>query len=508
MLSSPAIDRTGKARQPRLLLDLSTSLAWQGRHAVGIVRTEREIAVRLLESPELHVIPVVYRDHSLRVLEPEFARSLVAPVPAAAEPAAAEPGEPRRDAAFDDSGPSAGHRMADPGGNRAWLARLIRPVAAFCRLIARRLVTAGPQRSREELRLSLIYARQAVRHLIYRHAAPVPPPPPVSPPVVTASAPAPDLGLVVHPQRTDVLFLGGLGWDVIDWRRLSLLREATGLRIVSVMYDLIPIKFPEFLGASSDYYLNYFIHMIDNCDKILCISRCTQLDLAEFIDDNRRPALPTEIIYLGANVPAAPDAAEITDPAVRERLRRGRFALAVGTFEIRKNYPLLIDLWEELLPDPAFDLDLVIVGMPGWCVDEAIARLQGLPAFGTRVFWFKRLSDAGLSWLYGHCLVSLFPSLYEGWGLPVVEALQHGRPVIASSRGATPEAGFGVATILDPEDRTAWRAALLAASQGPRQVVEIEPGRLPDWDGTALAVQRGILDMMQIPAMQTGAPCA
>ena len=330
-------------------------------------------------------------------------------------------------------------------------------------------------------------------------------PPAAAAAAVTATAPGPDLGLVVHPERTDVLFLGGLGWDVIDWRRLSLLRAASGMRIVSVMYDLIPIKFPEFLGAPTDYYFNYFVHMIDNCDRILCISRCTQTDLAVFIDDNHRPAVPTEIIYLGANVPAKPDAAEITDPAVRERLRRGRFALAVGTFEIRKNYPLLIDLWEELLPDPTFDLDLVIVGMPGWCVDDVIARLQALPGFGSRVLWFKRLSDAGLSWLYEHCSVSLFPSLYEGWGLPVVEALQHGRPVIASSRGATPEAGFGVATILDPDDRAAWRTALITASRAPRQVIEIEPELLPDWDSTARAVQRGILETMRTRATQTGA---
>ncbi len=145
------------------------------------------------------------------------------------------------------------------------------------------------------------------------------------------------------------------------------------------------------------------------------------------------------------------------------------------------------------LSDPSFDLDLVIVGMPGWCADDVIARLEGLKGFGSRVLWFKRMSDAGLSWLYEHCHVSLFPSLYEGWGLPVVEALQHGRPVIASNRGATPEAGLGLATILDPDDRAGWRAAVIAASRAPRQFINVEPERFPDWDSTVATVKRGIL---------------
>jgi glycosyltransferase involved in cell wall biosynthesis len=306
-----------------------------------------------------------------------------------------------------------------------------------------------------------------------------------------------NLGIVVYPQATDVLFLCGLGWDVIDWRHLSSLRLASGLRIISVMYDLIPIKFPEFLGgAPGDYFYNYFIHIIDNCKKVFCISKRTEADLKEFISDNGRLPVSTEVIYLGANLPAKPDPSEIIDLKVRERLGRGRFALAVGTFEIRKNYSLLIDLWDELLADPSFDLDLVIVGMPGWRTDDVIRKLKKMKGFGLRVLWFKRMSDAGLSWLYEHCHISLYPSLYEGWGLPVIEALQHGRPVIASNRGAIPEAGLGLATILDPDDRAGWRAAVITASRAPRKIISVEPERLPDWESTVAAIKRGIRDAM------------
>ena len=482
MPSSMPHGGTGEARTPRLLLDLSTSLAWQGRHAVGIVRAEREIAVRLLDCPELAVVPVVYHEGQLRALEPAFALGLVTNGPQAEQARNALPAS-----------------ASAPAASRSGLARILAPVAVAARWTARALVNLIPQRAREEFRLSLIHARQTVRLLLYGRGRPAEAPSPAVAAAVEAAGP--DLRLVVHPRGTDILFLGGLGWDVIDWRRLSSLRAETGMAIVSVMYDLIPIRHPELLGAPSSYYFNYFLHVIDNCDRIMCISRRTRADLVAFIEDNGRPAVPTDIVILGANLPERSDAMEIPDAALRERLRLGRFALTVGTFEIRKNYGVLLDLWEELLPDPAFDLDLVIVGMPGWCAEDLIARLEAMPAFGARIFWFRRLSDAGLAWLYENCHVFVFPSLYEGWGLPVVEALQHRRPVIASNRGATPEAGFGVATILDPDDRAAWRDALLATARAPR--ADVDAPALPDWDDTAETVKRSLLAMLRTGA---GAP--
>jgi len=447
------------------------------------------------------VIPVIYHDNTFRALELEFARRLVAPVPASSEvPALSEaPTSSEVPASSEVATSALSHAVGHDAQpvHRKVARAFMRPAARLVRLIARGLINVVPGRSREEVRLSLIHAQQALGQFAYR-GAPVLSSPETQNPAIgypqSTNMRYPQTNIVVYPQSTDVLFLCGLGWDVIDWRSLSSLRLASGLRIISVVHDLIPIKFPQFVDPPSDYLYNYFLHLIDNSDKVFCVSKCTQADLEEFISDNGRSPMPTEVICLGANLPAISDPTEINDLEIRERLRGGRFALAVGTFEIRKNYSLLIDLWDELLADPSFDLDLVIVGRPGWCVDDVIARLEGLRDFGSRVLWFKRMSDAGLSWLYEHCHITLFPSLYEGWGLPVVEALQHGRVVIASNRGGIPEAGLGNATILDPDDRAGWRAAVIAASRAPRQVINVEPGRLPDWDSTVAAVKRGVRD--------------
>ncbi|MGA3006032.1 MAG: glycosyltransferase family 1 protein [Acetobacteraceae bacterium] len=457
--------RMERQNVPRVFFDLSTSFAWRGHTAVGIVRTERELFRHLIGRADLCVIPVLYHDDDFRALAADAALALVTPEtnPHPQSQAGAPPGSP-----------------AATGVERAFLVAMLRPLLGLVRRVAHRLVVALPPTARGDARLAMVHARRAFREVAYRRRG--------ATGGVAMPPGTPDLSLVVYPTATDVLFLAGLNWDVVNWSRIAALRSRTGLRVVSVMYDLIPMKFPEFLPAPQHGYHNCFLHMIDNSDLILCISASTQADLATFVAASGRKPIATEVIHLGADVPAVPDPAEISVPAVRARLARGRFALAVGTLEIRKNYALLVDLWAELMADPAFDLDLVIVGRPGWEADEVIRRLRALPGFGTRVLWFQQLSDAGLSWLYMQCHLVVFPSIYEGWGLPVVEALQHGRPVIASSRGATPEAGFGIATIIDPEDRAGWRTALLAEARTPRRTVTPAAGTLPTWERSAAMI--------------------
>ena len=464
-------------RPLRILLDLSTSLQWRGKHAVGILRTEREIAIRLLDNPAIDVVPVVFHDSSLRALDPEFARELVSPVLAAVQPA--------RIAAAAGVEPPSSPPLLRSMRQKLMIAAT-RAIVRGARALAKRVVRLVPRAAGVELEQSLIHGRQALRNIFYRPASAD-----MVPPNNTASggkhAPI-DLSLIVHPGKDDVLFIGGLGWDVVNCAALALIKARTGFKIATIIYDMIPIKHREFLGGNpKDYFWNYFLHMANLSDHSFCISKCTEADFITFCAESGYPAPRTSILYLGANVPAKADSAEIGDSNLVERLNKGRYALSVGTFEIRKNYKLILSLWPELVEDPNFDLDLVLVGMPGWCVDDIISEMEASPLFNRRIFWFKGLSDAGLSWLYDNCQVFLFPSLYEGWGLPVVEALQHGRPAIVSNRGSTPEAGMGLATIVDPDDREGWvREIRRYATPGRSEVLgSVE---LPTWDGAATAV--------------------
>lgn len=463
------------APRGRIFIDVGTSLAWRDRPAVGIVRAEREILARLLDDPNLAVIPVVIHDGTFRAIDPQLARSLAAPIRGAPveppAPVVLPPGVIAPEAAK----PSLG-------------ARLIGPFGRLLRTGARALLRAVPPVAREDVRLALVHLRQAARKILH-------PPPALLAASAEGGEAAVDFSLRIHPGRDDVLFLCGLTWDVIDWQAVDSLRARSGMRVAAVVYDLIPIKMPEVCHTSTNHmFLNCFLHILDNCNLIMCISQCTRADLLAFAAAEGRPRPHTEVIYLGANVPAAPEPAELIRRGVYQRLVQRRFALAVGTFEVRKNYRVLLDVWDELTADPAFDLDLVIVGWRGWRVNDLIRRIESSRLFGGRIVWLENLSDAALSWLYEACHLFVFPSLYEGWGLPVTEALQHGRPVIASNRGATPEAGFGVATILDPDNLPAWRDAIREAALAPRRSVPVPA--MPSWDDTAAAVTRALLGVM------------
>ncbi len=470
--------------QPRILVDISTSFAWMGKNAVGIVRTEREIAARLLDDDGLDVIPVIYFNGNLYAVDPEQAIKLVRFVAPPVVPPVALP-TTLPVAASDARAATVGARVVGSGKQAV-------------RSIARLGIRLVPGRARDDIRLSLIHAYQALRKVIFGvpDAPLAPPPASVAPPSL---APPPSLPFqiefhfVVHPGPNDILFLGGLGWDVLDCRRIGILRAQSRMKIVSIIYDLIPTKMPQFLaGQPKDYFKNYFLHMVDLCDHMFCISKTTQNDLKEFCAQEQRKCPSTSVICLGANLPAAPSDDEFRDPELKSRLKRRRFALSIGTFEIRKNYGFLLDLWEKLATDESFDLDLVIGGMPGWGTEDLMKRFEGSPLFGKRIFWFKELSDEGISWLYENCHVFVFPSLYEGWGLPVIEALQHRKPVITSNRGAVPEAGLGAAKIIDPDKPEEWMAEIKRHSKRPHPE-EIPAVVIPTWDDTSSSVKSTLL---------------
>ena len=155
-------------------------------------------------------------------------------------------------------------------------------------------------------------------------------------------------------------------------------------------------------------------------------------------------------------------------PSPVEALEGTAFALVVGDLSPRKNVDLLLELWPEIAA--ATNVVLVVVGPDGWRSAATERRLAELVAAQCAVR-LGHVDDAELRWCYEHTRVLLYPSLEEGFGLPVVEALALGTPVIASTDAAVVEAGRGVPIHLDPHDRAAWRSAIIevASSAGPRE---------------------------------------
>ncbi len=131
------------------------------------------------------------------------------------------------------------------------------------------------------------------------------------------------------------------------------------------------------------------------------------------------------------------------------------FILAVGTVEPRKNYPRLLAAYRRLRSHAGVP-QLVIAGRPGWAYGDTLRRIQTEPG----VRYLGHVDEPTLEALYESASVLAFPSLYEGFGLPLLEAMAHGVPAVIGKAGALPELAGGSAIDVDPEDVDAIAGAL------------------------------------------------
>jgi glycosyltransferase involved in cell wall biosynthesis len=177
-------------------------------------------------------------------------------------------------------------------------------------------------------------------------------------------------------------------------------------------------------------------------------------------------------------------------PDELERLPEAGFVLAVGTLEPRKNLPRLVQAYTMLGESLQREHPLVVVGELGWQTGETVAALRSL---GERARVLGHVSDAALAELYRRCGAFCYPSLYEGFGLPVLEAMAAGAPVVTSNVSSLPEVGGEAVEYADPFDAQSIAAALERVLASPARRAELAAaGRARagefSWDATAETV--------------------
>jgi glycosyltransferase involved in cell wall biosynthesis len=148
-----------------------------------------------------------------------------------------------------------------------------------------------------------------------------------------------------------------------------------------------------------------------------------------------------------------------TRPKALAEVRAEGFLLNVGTVEPRKNQHRLADAYARYVARTADPMPLVLAGGRGWLMDGFEAHLEDL-GIADRVILTGYVTDDELVWLYRNCYANLYPSLFEGFGLPVLEGMQMGAPTVASSSSSIPEVAGDAAILLDPTDVEGWAAAL------------------------------------------------
>jgi glycosyltransferase involved in cell wall biosynthesis len=178
------------------------------------------------------------------------------------------------------------------------------------------------------------------------------------------------------------------------------------------------------------------------------------------------------------------------------------FALCVGTIEIRKNGLLLLQVWKRLIDEGLSALPhLVFAGKYGWRISEFKSFLSNNPEVAAKVVVINSPTDTDLAELYAHARFCLFPSFYEGWGLPVGEAAWFDRYVIASSASSVPEVCGQLMDYGAPHDFERWVDLVRRAVREPSYVAQkeaaISAASLRTWAEVAVAL-RNIIE----------APCA
>jgi len=218
-------------------------------------------------------------------------------------------------------------------------------------------------------------------------------------------------------------------------------------RSIITIHDLVFLLYPQFLTKSSARYYGQIDQAVHHTDHIIAVSESTRRDVVRLL------GVPEQMITVIHEAPRRffhllPDVD--LKPRLEKRFSLERdYVLFVGTIEPRKNVPTLLSAFQQVLDHYHPEIDLVLAGARGWLTDEAYALVGRLGLAG-RVHFLGRVSDEELVWLYNAAQMLVLPSFYEGFGLPPLEAMACGAPVIVSNVSSLPEVVGDAGMLVDP----------------------------------------------------------
>lgn len=242
--------------------------------------------------------------------------------------------------------------------------------------------------------------------------------------------------------------------------------SAAGIPGVVTVHDLIFLRHPEFYPAiDAFFYKLKFRKMLREATRIIAISACTKRDILYYGDF---PEDRIDLVYQSCSTRfSQPVSPSLLVEARRKYRLPQRYVLNVGTVEVRKNILLGIRAMAKL---PA-DLHLVIVGRQTKYQKQLDAEIRKL-GLGNRIHFLQGVPNTLLPAVYRQAEVFIYPSRYEGFGVPVIEAIQSGLPVVAATGSCLEEAGGPDSLYVDPDDADGAAAAVLSAMENRTGMVE------------------------------------
>ncbi len=259
-------------------------------------------------------------------------------------------------------------------------------------------------------------------------------------------------GQKVEFTKNDVVLILGKPWDNPTMERALITAKAEkGFMLVQVIYDLIISLYPHLHHPSLfKTYTQYIFEAIYGSDLLLPISKSSDKDLKIFAKQLNLEMPKTKVLRLADEIVDHNNESTKPDPRIADQ-----FITCIGTVEIRKNHTLLYYAYK-LAEQQGIDLpQLVIIGSRGWLTGDFQYLVEHDPKVKDKIIILDNISDQGLAWAYANCLFSVYPSFYEGWGLPVAEALANGKVCIASDTSSIPEIAGDLIDYFTPYDAQA-----------------------------------------------------
>jgi glycosyltransferase involved in cell wall biosynthesis len=240
------------------------------------------------------------------------------------------------------------------------------------------------------------------------------------------------------------------------------IKRSNTLKKVITVYDLIPVLYPKFFKNQQSGLIHDVLKSIDKDTWVTCISQATKNDLCNYL-----PSLDPSRVFVTHLAASAlfyqcQDQAMIENIRVKFGIPEGQYMLSLSTLEPRKNIIQTIRCFTRLVKEGSIkDISLVLAGIRGWDFDDIFNEIAASPEIRERIIVTGYVSDKDMAPLYSGAIMFVYPSFYEGFGLPPLEAMQCGVPVITSNTSSLPEVVGEAGMMVDPQDADELCQAML-----------------------------------------------
>lgn len=294
--------------------------------------------------------------------------------------------------------------------------------------------------------------------------------------------------------KRDILFIPMGIWHSEGYINMVNSMKSSGVKIAQISYDMLPIVTPQYSNHSTEPMLDYTERTFPVSDVIFSISEHTKRDIEQWLKSQKLDVPDIQVFRLGDDFKKI----KVNDLKRFENsstIKKKQYILCVGTIELRKNHAILYYVYRIAAARGITLPPLVVVGRKGWQGDGVYDLMTKDPEVNKHISVLTDTSDEELSWLYKNAKYTIYPSFYEGWGLPVAESISYGVPVLASNTSSIPEIAGDLIEYFDPisaEDVLSKIQYMENAQNLKDSIKKVGRYQQTTWDDTFRQINRGL----------------